>query len=138
MTVKLFNHQHQFVSDLDHRYIALIAGFGAGKSFAFCMKALHLAATNAKEIGDHVGIICEPTYPLINDVLIPSMEEVMEIAGIHVDHLLFAPVHLFHIQRDVLWFFSLLTPLIYIYLYMIHQIQLMGNKNNASIEEVVE
>lgn len=80
--LQLFPHQYEFVTDLDHRYIALRAGLGAGKSFAFCAKALHLAAVNCATIGDHVGIICEPTYPLINDVLIPSMEEVLEFAGI--------------------------------------------------------
>jgi len=80
--VKLFPHQYEFVQDTSHRYIALIAGFGAGKSFAFCMKAIHLAAVNVEAVGDCVGIICEPTYPLINDVLIPSMEEALEICGI--------------------------------------------------------
>ncbi len=81
-TLELFPHQYEFVTDLDHRYIALRAGLGAGKSFAFCAKALHLAAANCNVIGDHVGIICEPTYPLITDVLIPTMEEVMEYCNI--------------------------------------------------------
>jgi hypothetical protein len=82
MTVKLFPHQHKFVTDTTSRYLALIAGFGAGKSFAFCMKAIHLASVNVAAVGDCVGILCEPTYPLINDVLIPSMEEALEICGI--------------------------------------------------------
>lgn len=81
--VKLFPHQHKFVTDTSTRYIALMAGFGAGKSFAFCMKAIHLASVNVAAIGDCVGILCEPTYPLINDVLIPSMEEALEICGIN-------------------------------------------------------
>ena len=80
--IKLYPHQYNFVTDTSIRYIGLFAGFGAGKSFAFCAKALHLASINAKKIGDHVGILCEPTYPLISDVLIPSMEEVMDICGI--------------------------------------------------------
>ena len=82
MSVKLFPHQHKFVTDNTSRYLALIAGFGAGKSFAFCMKAINLAAINVAAVGDCVGILCEPTYPLINDVLIPSMEEALEICGI--------------------------------------------------------
>lgn len=82
MSVKLFPHQHKFVTDTSSRYLALIAGFGAGKSFAFCMKAIHLASVNVAAVGDCVGILCEPTYPLINDVLIPSMEEALEICGI--------------------------------------------------------
>lgn len=80
--VKLFPHQHKFVTDNTSRYLALMAGFGAGKSFAFCMKAINLAAINVEAVGDCVGILCEPTYPLINDVLIPSMEEALELCGI--------------------------------------------------------
>ncbi len=82
MSIKLFKHQHQFVVDNKSRYILLKAGFGAGKSFAFCMKAIQLASANAALIGDHVGILCEPTYPLISDVLIPSMEEALELCQI--------------------------------------------------------
>lgn len=82
MAIKLFRHQHAFVTDNTSRYILLKAGFGAGKSFAFCMKTIQLASMNAAVVGDHVGIVCEPTYPLINDVLIPSMEEALELCGI--------------------------------------------------------
>jgi Terminase large subunit, T4likevirus-type, N-terminal/Terminase RNaseH-like domain len=81
-TVELFKHQHDFVTDIDHRYIAISAGYGAGKSFAFAMKAIHLASLNCLTIGDHVGILCEPTYPLISDVLIPALEECLELCGI--------------------------------------------------------
>lgn len=80
--MKLYKHQYEFVTDVDHRYIALRAGLGAGKTYAFCAKALHLAQLNCARIGDHVGIVCEPTYPLIKDVFIPTMEEVLEHAGI--------------------------------------------------------
>lgn len=80
--VSLFPHQYEFVTDVEHRYLALRAGYGAGKTFAFCMKAIHLAAINCQTVGDHVGIICEPTYPLINDVLIPALEDALELCEI--------------------------------------------------------
>ena len=70
-TIELFKHQHEFVTDIEHRYVALRAGYGAGKTFAFCMKAIHLASLNV----GHQGILCEPTNDLVNTVLIPSMEE---------------------------------------------------------------
>lgn len=82
MSLQLFKHQYEFVTDLEHRYIALRAGLGAGKTFAFCAKVLQLAAVNCEAIGDHVGIVCEPTYPLIKDVFIPTMEEVLDAIGI--------------------------------------------------------
>lgn len=78
MTVKLLDHQYEFVTDVDHRYLCLRAGYGAGKTFAFCMKALHLAALNCEQIGDHTAILCEPTFPMIDDVLIPGMWDVLE------------------------------------------------------------
>jgi len=82
MSLSLFPHQYDFVTDSHHRYIALRAGLGAGKTFAFCAKALFLADLNCQRIGDHIGIVCEPTYPLIKDVFIPTMEEVLDIMGI--------------------------------------------------------
>lgn len=78
MAVNLFKHQHEFVTDISHRYLCLRAGYGAGKSFAFCFKAIHLASLN---IGNQ-GLLCEPTGDLINTVLIPTMEECLDIAGI--------------------------------------------------------
>ena len=80
--VELHPHQYEFVTDVDHRYIAISAGFGAGKTFAFCMKALHLAAINAEMVGDHTAILLEPTFPLINDVLVPAMDEILELTKI--------------------------------------------------------
>lgn len=80
--ISLHKHQYDFVTDIEHRYIAISAGFGAGKTFAFCMKALHLAAVNCATIGDHTAILLEPTFPLINDVLMPAMDEVLELTGI--------------------------------------------------------
>lgn len=80
--IELLPHQYEFVTDVQHRYIAISAGFGAGKTFAFCMKALHLAAINCYAIGDHTAILCEPTFPLINDVLAPALDEVLELTGI--------------------------------------------------------
>ena len=80
--IELLKHQFEFVTDVDHRYIAISAGFGAGKTFAFCMKALHLAALNCEVVGDHTAILCEPTFPLINDVLAPALDEVLELTGI--------------------------------------------------------
>lgn len=76
--VELFPHQLEFVTDIEHRYICLRAGYGAGKTFAFCMKAIHLASLNV----GHQGMLCEPTNNLINTVLIPSLEEALEIARV--------------------------------------------------------
>ena len=77
-TVELFPHQLEFVTDTDHRYVCLRAGYGAGKTFAFCMKAIHLASLNV----GYQGMLCEPTNDLVNTVLIPSLEDALDVAGI--------------------------------------------------------
>ena len=76
--IQLLKHQHEFVLDTDTRYLGLIAGFGAGKTKSFCMKAIHLASLN---IG-YTGALLEPIGNMINDVLIPMFEECLHEVGI--------------------------------------------------------
>lgn len=78
MAVKLLKHQFEFVDDTYTRYLGLIAGFGAGKTKSFCMKAIHLASLN---IG-HTGALLEPIGNMINDVLVPMFEECLQEVGV--------------------------------------------------------
>ena len=73
---KLFKHQHSFVHD-DHKFSALVGGFGSGKTTAFAIKTL-------VECGKNPGkriLISEPTYPMVRDVLQPTFEQVLRQAG---------------------------------------------------------
>lgn len=76
--IELLSHQYDFVTDFDHRYVCLHAGYGSGKTFAFCMKAIKLAELNV----GFKGMLCEPTNDLINQILIPALEEALEITQI--------------------------------------------------------
>lgn len=78
MSVKLLPHQHEFVLNTDTRYLALIGGFGAGKTRAFCYKAIHLASLNV----GHVGVLLEPINTMLHDVLIPEFEDALIEAGV--------------------------------------------------------
>ena len=53
----LLPHQSKFCDDLDHRKLALVCGFGAGKTHALISKSCILAALNV----GHVSAIFEPT-----------------------------------------------------------------------------
>ena len=73
---KLFKHQHLFVHD-DHKFSALVGGFGSGKTTAFAVRTL-------VECGKNPGkriLISEPTYPMVRDVLQPTFEQVLRQSG---------------------------------------------------------
>ncbi|MAH46970.1 hypothetical protein CMI37_14165 [Candidatus Pacearchaeota archaeon] len=73
---KLYGHQDDFVYS-EAKYPALIAGYGAGKTYALCVKALRQCGLNAGK----VGLLAEPVYPMVKDVLQPTWEEVLREAG---------------------------------------------------------
>ena len=66
-------HQSEFCADYTTPYLALIGGFGAGKTKAFCYKTIIMAGLNA----GYEGAIAEPTNYLTRTHLIPNMEEVL-------------------------------------------------------------
>ena len=66
--------QREFLEDTEHRILGFVAGFGAGKTYSLCLKTLMLALDNV----GFVGLVAEPTYPLIRDVFCRSFDEVLE------------------------------------------------------------
>ena len=60
----LLPHQASFCADLEHRKLALVCGFGAGKTVALIAKSVILAAKN---IG-FVSALFEPTNTMLRDV----------------------------------------------------------------------
>lgn len=78
MQLELLTHQYEFCADQESRYLALIGGFGSGKTFSFCIKTIFLAAANV----GYRGAIMEPTYSMIKKTLIPAMDEALELCGI--------------------------------------------------------
>ena len=73
---KVFKHQEAFIRSKS-KYPALVAGYGSGKTTAFVLKAILEAGRNpCKTI-----LLAEPTYPMIRDVLQPTLEETLEDLG---------------------------------------------------------
>lgn len=78
MSIKLLKHQYEFVTNVETRYLGLIGGYGAGKTKAFCYKAIHIASLNV----GHTGVLLEPTNTMVKDVLIPEFEECLIECGV--------------------------------------------------------
>lgn len=72
--MRLLKHQYEFCTDYSTRYLGLVAGFGAGKTHAFCVKTILLAAKNL----GHRGVIMEPTFSMVKNTLIPEMDRTLE------------------------------------------------------------
>ena len=71
---KLLPHQASFCDDLSHRKLALVCGFGAGKTYALVSKSIILACMNV----GHISAIFEPTSPMLRDILMRTMNELLE------------------------------------------------------------
>jgi PBSX family phage terminase large subunit len=70
----LLKHQYELVTDTQTKILGLVAGYGSGKTFAACYKAITLMLDN---IG-HDGIITEPNYPLLVQILLPELKKALE------------------------------------------------------------
>ena len=73
---KVFKHQNNFIRS-QAKYPALVAGYGSGKTVAFVLKAILEAGRNPTK----TILLAEPTFPMIRDVLQPTLEETLEQLG---------------------------------------------------------
>lgn len=67
-------HQEAFVNDTQHRYVGLVGGYGSGKTYAACHKAVKLALLN-KGLD---GALMEPIQSMIRGTLMPVFKEVLD------------------------------------------------------------
>lgn len=79
---KLFKHQRQFCADTESFFLALIGGFGCGKTKAFCHKTIIMAALNV----GYEGAIAEPTERLTRTLLVPELKKLLEEHNIPYVH----------------------------------------------------
>ena len=88
----LLTHQRTFLESKEIRHVGLVAGFGAGKSYSLTVKILQLCYDNP----GCTGIAMEPTYGLLNDILIPQMQEIWDEWG--VDYTLYKAAAEVHVR----------------------------------------
>ena len=74
----LLVHQKAFLEDKTTRHLGLVAGFGAGKSYSLTVKILQLCFDNP----GYTGIALEPTYGMLQDILIPQIQDIWDEWGI--------------------------------------------------------
>ena len=73
---KLIKHQDDFIYS-ESKFPALVCGYGAGKTTALILRALRLCGLNeGKQI-----LLAEPVYPMVKDVLQPTLEKVLHEIG---------------------------------------------------------
>ena len=65
--------QRAFLEDEEHRILGYIGGFGSGKSFALCAKAIVLGMKNPGT----TAMVAEPSFPMIRTVFIPAMDDAL-------------------------------------------------------------
>ena len=70
--------QLEFVDDQTTSILGVSAGYGAGKTRALCAKAVHLAMANQ----GFIGVVMEPTGPLIRDIWQSDFDDFLESYGI--------------------------------------------------------
>ena len=73
--------QQEFILDTEHRIVGYIGGFGSGKSYALCAKAIWLGMANPGT----TAMIAEPSFPMIRTVFMPAMELALDQWGIDFD-----------------------------------------------------
>ncbi len=77
----LLPHQAAFCNDKSHRILGMVSGFGAGKTHGLCAKAITVAADN---IG-YVSALFEPVAPMLRDILVRSLDDMLEQLGLPYD-----------------------------------------------------
>jgi hypothetical protein len=78
---RLLEPQRQFVDDVDHKILGYCAGFGAGKTFALCAKAIFLGMENPGT----VAAVFEPTNIMLRDVWMRAFDDFLDQFNIEHD-----------------------------------------------------
>jgi hypothetical protein len=81
-TLKLLPHQFAIIKDTTTKILGLVSGFGAGKTFVVARKAILLAQANP----GCDGIVTEPNFPLLTQILIPEIKTALEYFGIAYEY----------------------------------------------------
>jgi len=70
----LLPHQMELMMDTTTQILGMCSGFGGGKSFSAARKAVQLLLLNP----GCDGIVTEPTYPLLTQIMVPELKTALE------------------------------------------------------------
>jgi len=83
LEIELLLHQQLFVDDTTTREVALVGGFGCGKTEALIYKALTLSALCAGKLKDDgIGLLIEPNDTQVRQLLRPRFESIVNSLNI--------------------------------------------------------
>jgi len=82
LSLKLMPHQVEFVTDIKHRFVGFVGGYGTGKSIAFCNRGILCAKRNP----GCLGALMEPVTSMVETDLVPTWETTLDEAGIKWEH----------------------------------------------------
>tara|TARA_Y100001963_G_scaffold159944_1_gene266390 strand:+ start:8673 stop:9923 length:1251 start_codon:yes stop_codon:yes gene_type:complete len=74
--LNVYKHQNKFIRS-KAKYPALVCGYGAGKTTAFVLMGMRQCGLNPSG----TILLAEPTYPMIKDVLQPTLEKMLDAVG---------------------------------------------------------
>lgn len=74
----LLPHQYDLLADTNTKIIGLCSGYGGGKTYSAARKAVHLATLNPGVD----GIVTEPTFPLLTQVMFPELIAALNFFGV--------------------------------------------------------
>jgi PBSX family phage terminase large subunit len=93
---ELLPPQKEFVDDTDHKILGYCAGFGAGKTFALCAKAVFLGMDNPNT----TAAVFEPTNIMLRDVWMRAFDDFLEQFGVEHDFRVSPqPEYVLHLPR---------------------------------------
>ena len=81
-SMPLLSHQYELIKDTKSKVLGLVSGFGAGKTYAVARKAVTLMLLNPETD----GIITEPNFPLLTQILIPEMHKALADFGLSYEY----------------------------------------------------
>ena len=70
---ELLPAQMDFVADVTTPILGITSGIGGGKTFVMCEKGIRMADLNQTV----PGTLCMPTYPMIEDVLVDTLDDAL-------------------------------------------------------------
>lgn len=80
--LKLLPHQYALMQDDYTKILGMTAGYGSGKTYTAARKAVDLAIKNA----GHDGIITEPNFPLLTQILIPELKTALDFYNLEYEY----------------------------------------------------
>lgn len=83
LKIELYRHQAELVNS-NFKLTALVGGLGSGKSYSAVMRFIKLGCLRN---GNAKVILTEPTYPMLRDIMRPTIEKIFDSLNIYYTYI---------------------------------------------------